>query len=208
MKKIHLILSLFFLFAFANFSFGQIIGSGHDFSGNAWANNRICIVCHTPHNGTAMANAPLWNRELSATATYTMYSSLTFDGAASAVDPIATSSSNSRLCLSCHDGTVALENFGGVTTGTTFITGSANIGTDLSNDHPISFTYDDALSTTDPGLWQPSTTAALGGTIQSEMLFGDQLECASCHNVHDNTNGFFLRMDNTGSALCLTCHNK
>lgn len=207
----NLLIALFFIFAFGITIFGQITGSGHDFSGNAWANNEICIVCHTPHNGTSTSNAPLWNRQLSSVASYTLYSSLTMD-AGTAIDPVANSTSNSRLCLSCHDGTVALENFGGVTNGTTTIglygTGVGNIGTDLSNDHPISFTYDAALCIADPGLNDPTTTPVLNGTITTQMLFGGQLECASCHDVHDNSYGYFLRMDNTNSALCLTCHNK
>ncbi|MCF6242096.1 MAG: hypothetical protein L3J74_12210, partial [Bacteroidales bacterium] len=153
MKRYKLFFTLIALFAFANFSFGQITGSGHDFSGNGWANNEICIVCHTPHNGTATANAPLWNRELSSVGSYTLYSSPTFDAAGTVVDPVGTSTSNSRLCLSCHGGTVALENFGGTTTGSSFVPGYANVGTDLSNDHPISFTYDAALATTDGGLY-------------------------------------------------------
>lgn len=33
------------------------------------------------------------------------------------------------------------------------------------------------------------------------------VECASCHDPH-SSNTTFLRQTNTGSALCLTCHNK
>ena len=80
------------------------------------------------------------------------------------------------------------------------------MGTDLSDDHPISFTYDAALATADGELATPS-----GGTVGTLPLFGassDQMECATCHDVHDDTNGNFLLMDNTASALCLTCHNK
>ena len=48
-----------------------------------------------------------------------------------------------------------------------------------------------------------------GGTIEAEMLFGGILECASCHDVHDNQSiTYMLRVDNTGSNLCLTCHAK
>jgi len=89
----------------------------------------------------------------------------------------------------------------------------ANLGTDLSGDHPISFTYDDALATTDGELNAPTTTASgLGANIDDDMLFGagaDQLECASCHDVH-NTAGInpLMLMDNTNSELCLTCHIK
>ena len=89
--------------------------------------------------------------------------------------------------------------------------GSANLGTDLTNDHPISFTFDSALATLkgstlrDPAV--ATTTAgatpalviyragavAAGGidTIAAQMLFvsgngskTSQLECASCHEPH------------------------
>ena len=120
-----------------------------------------------------------------------------------------------RLCLSCHDGTVALQSFGGNTaSGTTYMTGTANVGTDLSNDHPVSFTYDAALAIADPGLWDP-TTKVIGGsgspTITAAWLPGNKLECSSCHDVHNNAPGtpvHLLNKSNTASALCLTCHNK
>ena len=121
----------------------------------------------------------------------------------------------SRLCLSCHDGSLALDDFGGVTTGTTFIPAGALVGgsANLTGEHPISFTYDDALASADGELHPPTTTASgLGAQIDDDLLFGvgnDQLECASCHDVHNwANNGKLLVVANTGSALCLTCHNK
>ena len=39
-------------------------------------------------------------------------------------------------------------------------------------------------------------------------LFGGTVQCASCHDPHDNTNAPFLRKTNTASALCSTCHQK
>ena len=116
---------------------------------------------------------------------------------------------SSKLCLSCHDGTVALDSWGG-NTGTTLLTGSALLGTDLSNDHPVSFAYDDALATLDGGLHDPLTAlSGLGGTIDEDMLIGGEMECASCHDMH-NQLGItgLLKKLNTGSDLCLTCHNK
>ncbi|MCF6169584.1 MAG: cytochrome c3 family protein [Bacteroidales bacterium] len=183
-------------------SMGQISGTKHDFSTKGWnPSGEICIVCHTPHNAITGAE-PLWNHELS-TATYTVYSSSTMD--ATPGQP----NGNSKLCLSCHDGTVAIDNFGGATGGSQFIGGNKNLGTDLSNDHPISFTYDAALAGTDGGLFDPTTTnSGLGGTITADMLFANEMQCASCHDVHDDTNGDFLVMSNAASALCLTCHNK
>ena len=48
-----------------------------------------------------------------------------------------------------------------------------------------------------------------GSTIKIDMLFGDSLECASCHDVHAaNTFSYLLKIDNAGSDLCLTCHDK
>ena len=207
MKKLF---TLIFVLAMAQYSFAQgITGSAHDFSGAGWnATGEMCIVCHTPHNADiTVAEAPLWNHEVTV-ATYTLYSSPTLD-ATDMGQPAA----NSKLCLSCHDGTVALENFGGTTTGTNFLVDgdAAFIGTDLSDDHPISFTYDAALAGTDVGLWDPTTktTGAGGGTITNDWLFNNQLQCASCHDVHNAANvSFLLVKDNAASALCLTCHNK
>jgi len=192
--------------AITTVGFSQITGSAHDFSGRAWVNSpnsEICIVCHTPHNASiTTVGAPLWNHEETA-ATFTLYSSSTLD--ATMNQPNGTS----KLCLSCHDGTVAVDNFGGITGDTEWVAGDALIGTDLSDDHPVSFVYDATLATTDGGLYDPTTqNSGLGGTIDADMLFSNSLECASCHDVHDNSIGMFLRLSNSASALCLTCHAK
>ncbi|VAW21060.1 Cytochrome c family protein [hydrothermal vent metagenome] len=206
MKSAHIFLSLFFIACLAQFSFGQgITGTDHDFSGRSWnSSGEICIVCHTPHNANGnVVGAPLWNHQVTG-ATFTPYSSTTLDAT------VGQPAGNSKLCLSCHDGTVAVENYGNVTNGAELISGSELIGTDLSNDHPISFSYDATLATNDGGLFDPTTqTSGLGGTINDDMLFAGQLECASCHDVHNGAGiGNFLRKSNASSALCLTCHNK
>jgi predicted CXXCH cytochrome family protein len=167
----------------------------------------LCTVCHTPHNAdTSVAGAPLWNHETT-TASYTLYSSPTLDATLTQPEHYA-----SKLCLSCHDGTVALDSFGGAS-GTTFISGGALIGTDLRGTHPIGLIYDAALATADRGLFHPDTkTTALGGTITDDLLLGTgNLECASCHDVHNTEsagNSDLLRITKDGSALCLTCHDK
>lgn len=192
-------------------SAGTITGSDHDFSTTGWAGGQICVACHTPHKSiTTVADAPLWNHALT-TQTYALYASPTLNAT------LAQPGGNSKLCLSCHDGTVALNSFGG-TTGTIFMGGStANLGTTLADDHPIGFTYDAALVTADPSLAATSTAVTIGsgtqtkvGTIASNMLFGGKLECASCHDVHNTfTSGSrLLKVTNAGSALCLVCHKK
>jgi predicted CXXCH cytochrome family protein len=193
------------MIGFATASQAQITGSAHDFTTSGWAGGEICIVCHTPHNADmTVPDAPLWNHEVT-TSTFLVYSSVTLDAGA-----LGQPTGVSKLCLSCHDGSVALDSFGGVT-GTTFIVAPDLVGTDLRDDHPISFTYDDTLAGSDGGLHPPSSTnvPALGGTIAAEMLFGSSMECGSCHDVHNaDSNPSLLRVTNAGSALCLTCHNK
>jgi len=192
---------------------GTIVGSAHDFSNRGWSGGEICTVCHTPHNADiTIADAPLWNHEITTTV-FELYDSPTFDGSATIVQPAG----SSVLCLSCHDGTVALDSFGG-TTGSTYISGVYNLGTTLLDDHPISFLYDAALVAVDGGLHDPaSTTVTIGsgddtktGTLQDIMLFNDQLQCASCHDVHNKfTDGVsLLRITKDGSTICLTCHDK
>jgi len=186
---------------------GTIVGSAHDFSNKNWNNTgEICVVCHAPHNtNTSVTDAPLWNHEVTAT-NFTVYSSGTFDGTIGQPDGA------SKLCLSCHDGTVALDNFGGTTNGSQFIGGGKNLGTDLSNDHPVSFTYDAALASADGEIYNPTTqNSGLGGTIDQDLLISGKMQCSSCHDVHNTqaVNGTkLLVINNAGSALCLTCHSK
>ena len=111
---------------------------------------QICIFCHSPHN--ANPDAPLWNHSLSAVTNYQMYWSSTmkaYPSAGAAPQPDGVS----KLCLSCHDGTIALGAVGSrptpiaVTGGPTMpTTAPGYLGTDLSGSHPISFVYDDALA--------------------------------------------------------------
>ncbi len=200
------LLSFLMVLSLVALTFGQnIAGSDHDFSNENWNNTgEICIVCHTPHHAdVSVTDAPLWNHEVTS-ATFTVYSSSTLDATVGQPDGA------SKLCLSCHDGTVAVDNFGGKTNGTQFVSGNKLIGTDLSNDHPVSFVYDANLANTDDGLYDPTTTnSGLGGTIDTDMLIGGKVQCASCHDVHNGSGVHDLLVkSNDGSALCLTCHQK
>lgn len=208
MKALKLSAAFIIVLFFAGSLAAQTItGSDHDFSGETWNNTgEICVVCHTPHNANNTVNgAPLWNHEVTTT-NFSVYQSSTFDGTAGQPDGA------SKLCLSCHDGTVALDNFGGKTSGTNYVGGEKNFGTDLSNDHPVSFTYDATLATADGEIYDPtSANSGLGGTINDDLLIGGKMECASCHDVHNTVaiNGTKLLVkSNSGSALCLTCHKK
>ena len=216
--RVRCVVALIFAVAFfaGPVSAGTITGSAHDFS-SINADGQICINCHTPHSAdTTVATAPLWNHEVTA-AVFTPYSSPTMDSG-----PAGQPGGTSKLCLSCHDGTVAVDSFGG-NTGTNFISPGdpEYIGTDLSDDHPISITYDSALAVIDPGLLDPATTTVtIGqggdktrtGTVSNLLLPADQVQCSSCHDVHNNFvppgQPDLLVVTKDNSSICFTCHNK
>ena len=182
-----------------------IVGTPHDLSSGGSStykgtSDQTCIYCHTPHNALSTL-VPLWNHPTTATASFTLYPS---GGTLNASD-LGQPTGASKACLSCHDGSLAADSYGS-TSGTHNLTGAALLGTDLSNDHPVSFTYDAALATADGGLVTPASASSV---VAGVPLFSGKLECASCHNVHDNATAQpFLRVNNAQSALCTTCHNK
>jgi len=205
---------------------GTIVGSPHDFSTSGWTSDQqICVACHTPHNADiSVTTAPLWNHAIT-TSTFQMYSRSTINGTIG-----TTPGGVSLLCLSCHDGTVAVDSFGTVT-GTTFMASlntNAVLGTDLRNDHPISITFNSATATADGALHDPTTTnVTIGaggnktktGFISDVMLSNGTVQCSSCHDVHNNfvaspsanpgDPGYpLLKVSKANSELCLTCHNK
>jgi len=192
----------------ARLSNAAVANSKHDMSkveGVTMPDGQTCVACHTPHNADiSTADAPLWNHDLSEVTDYTMYSSPTFQGTKDAQP-----GGVSKLCMACHDGTVAVDAFGGMTHGDVKIgtlgTGSGNLGTNLKKSHPVSFVYNDALATTDGELKKPSENP---GTI-GKWVKDDRFECSSCHDVHNNTGiAKMLNASNSGSALCTTCHTK
>ncbi len=162
----------------------------------AQGETRICIFCHTPHN--AAPDSPLWNRELEPQI-YTVYASPTL-GAGVLPQP----SGSTKLCLTCHDGTVAmgavLNPPGGIAMSgsSTLPPGSlSDFGLDLSGHHPVSFSYSASLPNVE---LQPSPP--------EELVFGgaDEVHCSTCHDPHNDEFGRFLVKDNRFSALCITCH--
>lgn len=184
-----------------------IVGSDHDFSGID-PGQQVCIFCHVAHNAdTTVIDAPLWDHEVTRK-TFQLYNSPTLDATPSQPQ------GGSRLCLSCHDGTIAVDSYGG-RSGVIFLGGDAAVGADeLTNDHPVSFVYDDALAVDDGELFFPSSApSGLGSTISDDLLFSDLLECASCHDVHNGpaaaaVNDNLLVITQAQSQLCLTCHDK
>jgi len=167
----------------------------------AQSETEICIFCHTPHNSNGPAR-PLWNRADNGT-TYNLYASSTLKATVGQPD------GTSILCLSCHDGTVALGSvlsrstqisFGAITN---MPAGRTNLGTNLADDHPISFDYTTALATADGQLKAPGSIVP-----PANLDHNSRMQCTSCHEAHDNTNGNFLVATTKNSALCFSCHDR
>jgi predicted CXXCH cytochrome family protein len=228
MKRILTAAALTLLFSNLAFGYVTIKGSKHDFSSASAPNsnlqsnnqNQICVFCHTPHN--AVKNVPLWNRSNPDPNSYHLYTS-----SASAVVSRGAklqSDSISLFCLSCHDGAAgniaaSVINKAAPITGTfNWTTRAGSVNTtpanltgdgagNLANDHPIGFTYPASVSN---NLYARATVTASFGKNVFYTAGGvtDQMECSSCHAVHDSANPPFLRTTNASSALCLTCHMK
>lgn len=216
MKKA-LILAVAMLFVASAAMAATVVGTKHDIrlyvAGEG--TTQVCVFCHVPHQAAAATSQdPLWNHMDSAVAAYGVYGSTTLNAnmAAAEIAGAIGSLSVSALCMTCHDGTVAVNslynapNDGNAGTLNT-ITGVANLGSNLTDDHPVNFTYDAALATADGGLRTPVSTSRVDAT-NNVMLFGGMVQCASCHDVHNNTNIPFLTQGNSGSAMCIVCHNK
>jgi predicted CXXCH cytochrome family protein len=175
-----------------------------------------CQFCHTPHRAdTSVTNAPLWNRNMSTLPTYTVYGGGT-TGQTLGATAVAQPGSNSKTCLSCHDGTLSIGNVivggaqafttvAGVITGGRLdpanvnnITGSNN---NLANDHPIG-----VIVASGGGVAGLDTLASM--VTNSFKFYGasrNVMECATCHDPHGvGTNSFFLRRPS--GQLCSLCH--
>ncbi|MDD5757483.1 MAG: cytochrome c3 family protein [Desulfobulbaceae bacterium] len=215
-----------------------IVGTKHDLGATGDAQSRICVFCHHPHNAlkanqgsgvTAVgAYSPLWNRNMS-TLTFTAYNNGNMMGNASTSQHTLNAGSNalsgvSLLCMSCHDGVVALDAYSqhsgstlnkGANTANGNITGSAAFGGgtgDMSNHHPMGFVYA-TVQSADNEIASPNTIMVPNTTVTiGSLLNGGKMECVTCHDVHNTANQAnaerFLWRTNNKSNFCLTCHLK
>ncbi len=165
-----------------------------------------CTFCHAPHSGLG-ANTPLWNQKLS-TKSYVPYSSTTNPNQGNTQPTLGVTSS---LCLSCHDGTVAVGQsaaYGPLPT-----VGSMNsvdsFGTTLTGSHPFSLVLPmkDAPNLVASLVSQGKTADATGAV----KLVNGNIECTSCHDPHvqniDKIAQKFLVRDSSNAQMCLACHD-
>ena len=188
----------------------DIINSKHDFRASSTANIKsvsasdACVFCHTPHNSGGASY--LWNHQLS-TRDFPVYSSSTLQSTVTAIQPQDTS----KLCLSCHDGTIALGdtvNDGSIAfaQGNSYslpADSASNLAGDqtFANDHPFGFVPRTGAEVQNP---------PVSGAVRLDK--SGKLQCVSCHDPHredaDSTTRKFLVRPNQASALCLACHQK
>ena len=166
--------------------------------------NNACLYCHAPH-GASTSPTPLWNQQLSMQS-YTMYGSSTYHQ--TGVQPPL--GSPSKLCLSCHDGTVAPGQT--LAFGQLAMRGSMKLqnklSADLSGSHPFSLKKP---LTDAPDLFNLLSATPAQTKDPAVQMVNDNIECTTCHNVHfqgiDKVVRSFLVRDSSNGALCLACHD-
>jgi len=195
---------------------------------------QICVFCHTPHHSNKDAR-PLWNRNMPNSASYQAYGTTIAGTTVSTVK----AGSASLACLSCHDGVTTFDNLvnapgkGGLGTtaqGWTFwddgtvLLGTnnfntdpgfarVNLGTDLTNDHPVNVPYsggtkaslrasNTTISTINLSAGLNNTTAYFGWVTQNNWAVSGFISSTA-------TIGDLLRSDNTtsGNVECSSCHD-
>ncbi|MDY0116361.1 MAG: cytochrome c3 family protein [Sulfurimonadaceae bacterium] len=202
----------------------SIVGSKHDLSvtnyyGAMGTTTEVCAFCHTPHNSNSDIKRALWNRKITDENAFTLY------GGVHGIP-----NNPSFLCLSCHDGVSSQGDMSAVNATDTHnvinspgsghatnpLTPNCNachfrdgnmfpnkvwrIGPDLTDDHPVSVSYENAKAV------RPNEFE--GTPLNGLKLFDGNVECSSCHDPHVVENPAFLRIANVNSDLCKSCHIK
>jgi len=212
----------------------NIIGSAHDlragFAKYGFNSYALCNYCHIAHK-TADSTYPsnigplLWNHTLSSVTSYGVYTSDIFQSYGTDIadlGPLNTGAYvTSNLCLSCHDGTVAIASFyeasmtglnGKCYTDSngnclfTTMPGPYTIR-DLTNTHPVNFTYYGASWINEAGVLAPASAWSVDGA-GSVPLENSKMQCWTCHDAHNGKSGIFEQnfpSQNSGT-FCTYCH--
>jgi predicted CXXCH cytochrome family protein len=215
------------LFAVSFASAEGIVNSKHDFSAATWSDKEICKPCHTPHNADVSITGRLWAHTLS-TQTYVYHGgSATNDGSTRGEASTGAAAQSdmdgaTRLCLSCHDGTVALDSFmgkNGASDGKfigdadgqhgapTANLGNGAVANDLSNDHPVGYkaVYDENSGwdfTTNTGHYRYNPK---GAVTAAGLKLATSKTAVTAGRV-DRTTGA-PATGNLPSVSCVTCHD-
>jgi len=199
---------------------GRINNTPHDLviSSTDDSKGEICVFCHTPHGARTDIAAPLWNKPATGS-TYTTYDSTTMDGV------LLTVGSVSIACLTCHDGTQAMDaviNEPGTGLGDDGDLNAlgimppfsaARLGVDLRDDHPIGIQYggfDAGSGKIDPDF--KGTGEGLSTDIGSLGLPRWWVDTSvGTTSVREKTDMILYTRDNGGNnqpfVECASCHD-
>jgi len=210
-----------------------IINSAHDLRayetggiavGNTSPSYALCNFCHIAHKRGSDTfqnwNGPLlWNHTISSTTSYGVYSSNSFNGYGTDIADLGASNgpgyTTSNLCLSCHDGTLAVDSFYVAVQGATSTKKMGDISNDfvinnLTNTHPVNFTYYGASWIPQAGVLAPASMISVDAA-GSVPLENGKMQCWTCHDAHNGKSGIFEQNfpSNgipTGGVFCQYCH--
>ena len=199
-----------------------VVKSVHDMRNYGGSANdpmdRVCAYCHTPHHAATTGNdyLPLWSHTISQEALVPYWS----DTIQATVTPGDFLMGPSKLCMSCHDGSIAVDQHYNIA-GTNKITGDDYLqptvgeynGSTLTNDHPIGFVYNDVAAASTTGIGTDTTGTKdnyikradsnlkfLGNADQNmtveERLYKGYMTCATCHDVHNKKNSDLTGVQN------------
>ncbi|MFQ5495141.1 MAG: cytochrome c3 family protein [Phycisphaerae bacterium] len=187
-----------------------LAGSKHDFSNEEWTGGDACAACHTPGRDELPKAAPLWDPKADLTRTF-----------GTSLRQSQAAGGGTRMCLRCHDGTIARDTITAAVAGSASSASSTGRGStgaaggrSMSIEHPGRFTTGHGTSNHPVGVdyppfrkdYRPASSVVASGSV---TLPDGKVECLSCHDPHNMTGlKFMLVKSNARSALCLTCHRK
>jgi hypothetical protein len=221
-----LIVAVVTTMGFAKVGKSAIVGGPHDLRTNTSVTGlagtapgyTLCNFCHIAHKFADLTGVPasagplLWNHTLSSTTSYGTYTSSSFAGYGTDITDLGTVATPtvSNLCLSCHDGTVAVNSWYSTPGSGITNPGSSKMDlqytvNDLTQQHPINFTYNAALATA-AGIRVPASTTSVDGAGEIP-LFQGKMQCATCHDPH-NKSGIMSQAfpTQTSGTFCTYCH--
>jgi predicted CXXCH cytochrome family protein len=157
---------------------------------------QVCKFCHVPHN--PVAQSPLWGHALS---TGVSYRTPRMRGASGELTSAPQPDGSSRLCLSCHDGTVALGDVAGEPGGIPMLGSQrlgpgrkGHLGTDLSGSHPVSFVVTGSAAAQGDRDMDLRPLSSVKSDPDVRLDGHGKMQCTTCHDPHEDRYHQALRL--------------
>jgi len=199
-------------------------GTGGTDTGVKGPSYALCNYCHVAHKfasdsglGSTGPAQLLWNHTLSSSTAYTAYSSWTQQAtdikSLQSTGTDADLNNPSIMCMSCHDGTVALNSTytGAIGSPGTLASNFIINPADANKTHPVNFTYDATLAA-NAGMKVPAGANGVDANTNAVVpLFAGKMQCSTCHEPHTNSHLLFRNFAKvytaTNGSWCLYCHS-